>query len=161
MVGHSVLSTLQPVLQMDPSGPATAAQGGGQYDLMLGGQGRLRSRKPGVFPRQIESQNTRHSSVSASISNHSTGELGDSGHQSSTRPLCAEPAGSKRADVTETSHWHSAPLIFALLPALAGLVSHQSSAIATDVTLLVFAAVFLNWSIRMPWYDAPRNALVH
>ncbi len=156
-----MLSTLQPGLQMEPSGLATAAQGGGQYDLMLGGQGRRRSRRPGIFPRQTESQNTRHSSAAASISSHTTGELGDSGYQTSARPQRTEPARPKRADITETSHWHSAPLIFALLPALAGLVSHQSSAIATDVTLLAFAAVFLNWSLRMPWYDALLNALVY
>ena len=51
----------------------------------------------------------------------------------------------------ETTHWHSAPLGLALMPALGGLVFHNGSAIVTDLTLLGIAAVFLNWSVRLPW----------
>ena len=51
----------------------------------------------------------------------------------------------------EPSHWHSAPLALALLPAVGGLVFRDGSAIVTDVTLLAVAAVFLNWSVRVPW----------
>ena len=51
----------------------------------------------------------------------------------------------------EPSHWHSAPLALALLPAVGGLFFQNGSAIVTDVTLLVIAAVFLNWSVRVPW----------
>ena len=51
----------------------------------------------------------------------------------------------------EPSHWHSAPLALALLPAVGGLFFHDGSAVVTDLTLLSLAAVFLNWSVRLPW----------
>ncbi|KAJ5562619.1 hypothetical protein N7461_001380 [Penicillium sp. DV-2018c] len=54
-------------------------------------------------------------------------------------------------DESEESHWHSAPLGLALLPAIAGIFFHEGSAVVTDVTLLVLAAIFLNWSVRLPW----------
>lgn len=53
----------------------------------------------------------------------------------------------------EVSHWHSAPLAFALLPALGGMFFKNGSSIVTDVMLLGLAAVFLNWSVRLPWYE--------
>lgn len=51
----------------------------------------------------------------------------------------------------EPSHWHSIPLALALLPALGGLFFQDGSVIVTDLTLLVLAAVFLNWAVRLPW----------
>ncbi|KAJ5602985.1 hypothetical protein N7537_005941 [Penicillium hordei] len=51
----------------------------------------------------------------------------------------------------EESNWHSAPLGLALLPAIAGIFFHEGSSFVTDVTLLVLAAIFLNWSVRLPW----------
>ncbi|KAL4737887.1 hypothetical protein BDV11DRAFT_190789 [Aspergillus similis] len=51
----------------------------------------------------------------------------------------------------EESRWHSAPLGLALLPAVAGIFFQNGSAFVTDVTLLALAAVFLNWSVRLPW----------
>ncbi len=51
----------------------------------------------------------------------------------------------------EPSHWHSVPLALALLPAVGGLFFHNGGAVVTDVTLLGLAAVFLNWSVRLPW----------
>ena len=51
----------------------------------------------------------------------------------------------------DPSHWHSVPLGLALLPALGGLFFQNGSAIITDLSLLVLAAVFLNWSVRLPW----------
>lgn len=53
---------------------------------------------------------------------------------------------------TEESHWHSAPLALALMPAIAGVMFKEGSSFVTDVTLLVLAAIFLNWSVRLPWY---------
>ncbi|KAJ5223440.1 hypothetical protein N7468_007982 [Penicillium chermesinum] len=49
------------------------------------------------------------------------------------------------------SHWHSAPLVLALLPAIAGVLFKNGSVFVTDVTLIVLAAIFLNWSVRLPW----------
>lgn len=51
----------------------------------------------------------------------------------------------------DPSHWNSVPLGLALLPAVAGLFFQDGSAIITDLSLLVLAAVFLNWSVRLPW----------
>lgn len=52
----------------------------------------------------------------------------------------------------EPSHWDSAPLAFALLPAIGGLLFKNGSSIITDIILLGLAAVFLNWSVRLPWF---------
>ncbi|KAL4900183.1 hypothetical protein BDW74DRAFT_182939 [Aspergillus multicolor] len=61
-------------------------------------------------------------------------------------------AGKQDDDMREEeSHWHSAPLGLALLPAIAGIFFQNGSAFVTDVTLLALAAVFLNWSVRLPW----------
>ncbi|ELR09477.1 hypothetical protein GMDG_00659 [Pseudogymnoascus destructans 20631-21] len=49
------------------------------------------------------------------------------------------------------SAWHSLPLAFALLPALGGLMFKDGSRFVSDVLLLGLAAVFLNWSVRLPW----------
>ncbi len=53
--------------------------------------------------------------------------------------------------VNEPSHWHSIPLGLALLPAVGGLLFQDGSAVVTDITLLALAAIFLNWSVRLPW----------
>ena len=50
------------------------------------------------------------------------------------------------------SHWASAPLAFALLPAIGGMVFKNGSAVVSDILLLGLAAIFLNWSVRLPWY---------
>lgn len=51
----------------------------------------------------------------------------------------------------EPSHWQSAPLAFAILPALGGLFFQNGSLFVTDICLLILAAIFLNWSVRLPW----------
>jgi hypothetical protein len=58
----------------------------------------------------------------------------------------------------EESNWQSAPLGLALLPAIAGIFFKNGSAVVTDITLLILAAIFLNWSVRLPWYEL--NALI-
>ena len=59
---------------------------------------------------------------------------------------------NKTYTADESSHWHSSPLAFALLPAVGGLVFTNGSAFVTDILLLGLAAGFLNWSCRLPWY---------
>jgi len=49
------------------------------------------------------------------------------------------------------SHWHSTPLVFAILPALGGLFFTNGTAFTTDILLLGLAAIFLNWSVTLPW----------
>ena len=61
------------------------------------------------------------------------------------------PKPSNNHQNVETSVWQSSPLIFALLPAVGGMVFTNGSAVVTDITLLGLAAVFLNWSVRLPW----------
>lgn len=51
----------------------------------------------------------------------------------------------------EVSVWHSAPLAFAILPAVGGLLFQNGSAHVTDILLLGFASMFLNWCVRSPW----------
>ena len=51
----------------------------------------------------------------------------------------------------EVSHWHSAPLAVAVVPALAGLIFRNGSVVITDLTLLGLAAFALNWALRIPW----------
>ncbi|KAL1302580.1 hypothetical protein AAFC00_002958 [Neodothiora populina] len=51
----------------------------------------------------------------------------------------------------EASNWHSSPIAFAFLPAVAGLFFTNGSAFVTDILLLALAALFLNWSVRIPW----------
>lgn len=55
-------------------------------------------------------------------------------------------------DLQEESNWQSAPLGLALFPAIAGVFFKNGSAVVTDITLLILAAIFLNWSVRLPWY---------
>ena len=72
--------------------------------------------------------------------------------RSSTDNLLLPTATSAELETNhEPSHWHSAPLTLALLPALGGLFFQNGSAVVTDLTLLGLAAVFLNWSVRLPW----------
>lgn len=51
----------------------------------------------------------------------------------------------------EVTNWHSIPLAFAILPAVGGLLFKNGSAFVTDILLLTLAAIFMNWSIRLPW----------
>lgn len=55
------------------------------------------------------------------------------------------------ASSNEPSVWHSAPLAFAILPAVGGLLFQNGSAHVTDILLLGFASMFLNWCVRAPW----------
>ena len=52
----------------------------------------------------------------------------------------------------ETSSLPSLSLAFALLPALAGALFKDGSAVVTDVMLLALAGIFLHWSVTQPWY---------
>ena len=64
-------------------------------------------------------------------------------------PSMTRPSAGMEDD--EVTHWHSTPLAFAILPAAAGLLFKNGSAFITDILLIVLAAIFMNWSIRLPW----------
>lgn len=101
----------------------------------------LRRRLP-----RLDSWQRRNSNLSDSIS-----EARNS-IRSSTDDLFLPRVVMGEDSATEESHWHSAPLGLALLPAIAGVFFQNGSVFVTDVTLLVLAAIFLNWSVRLPWY---------
>jgi|SRR5687767_10868998 hypothetical protein len=52
---------------------------------------------------------------------------------------------------SETSSLASLSLAFALLPAIAGSLFKDGSAVVTDIMLLGLAGVFLHWSVTQPW----------
>ncbi|EED12901.1 conserved hypothetical protein [Talaromyces stipitatus ATCC 10500] len=66
-------------------------------------------------------------------------------------PRAKATVSPRLAEAHHDSHWQSAPLALALLPAVGGLFFNNGSAFVTDATLLILAAVFLNWSVRLPW----------
>lgn len=113
----------------------------------------LRQRGPGRTGTLAETYSTnlrRTSSLGSTFSD----SIDDARHsiKSSTDDLFRPQA--KSPDVLtdhEPSHWHSVPLALALLPAIGGLCFEKGSVVVTDVTLLGLAAVFLNWSVRLPW----------
>ena len=55
----------------------------------------------------------------------------------------------------ETSHWEALPILFALLPAVAGVLFQGGSAVATDLILLTFGGLFLYWTVTQPWLASP------
>lgn len=71
--------------------------------------------------------------------------------QSSTDDLLLPKPGTGRDESFPASHWHSAPLAFALLPAVGGMLFKNGSSVVTDIMILGLAAIFLNWSVRLPW----------
>jgi hypothetical protein len=70
--------------------------------------------------------------------------------QASTDDLLLPRPSVTRNEASNTSAWHSAPLVFALLPAVGGMLFKNGGQVITDVMLLGLAAVFLNWSVRLP-----------
>lgn len=103
----------------------------------------LRRRPPGLSDSQ-----RRNSTLSDSVS-----EARNSIRSSTDDLFFPRVAHGDEADLSsEESHWQSAPLALALFPAIAGVFFRNGSAVVTDVTLLVLAAIFLNWSVRLPWY---------
>ncbi|GKZ17360.1 hypothetical protein AbraCBS73388_008283 [Aspergillus brasiliensis] len=124
-------------------------------------------RSPRVHPRESMTLRHRGAARSATFA-EGTANLRDQRRNSTLSDTVSEarnsirsstddilfPRAAKRYDVNltnEESHWHSAPLGLALLPAVAGIFFQNGSAVVTDVTLLILAAVFLNWSVRLPW----------
>ncbi|KAI9805151.1 MAG: hypothetical protein M1825_000985 [Sarcosagium campestre] len=88
---------------------------------------------------------------SSLLSDYSLDEARQSFRSSTDDLLLPKPSRLGAGDSQETSSWHSAPLAFALLPAVGGLLFKNGVAVVTDVMLLGLAAIFLNWSVRLPW----------
>jgi hypothetical protein len=89
---------------------------------------------------------------SSNFSDYSLREARKSFQSSTDDLLLPKPSARGHESSHDSSPWHSAPLAFALLPAIGGMLFTNGSSIITDVMLLGLAAIFLNWSVRIPWY---------
>ena len=72
--------------------------------------------------------------------------------RSSTDDLLRPRATGKEGEFhQEPSLWHSLPLLFAVVPAIGGVAFKSGSIFITDLSLLVLAAIYLNWCLTSPW----------
>ncbi len=88
---------------------------------------------------------------SSNFSDYSLNEVRRQFRSSTDDLLLPKPGPTGYDAHLPPSPWHSAPLAFALLPAIGGMLFQNGSAVVTDITLLGLAAIFLNWSVRLPW----------
>ncbi|CZT02087.1 uncharacterized protein RAG0_09420 [Rhynchosporium agropyri] len=88
---------------------------------------------------------------SSNFSEYSLKEARNTFQASTDDFLLPKPGSNGNAASHASSAWDSAPLAFALLPALGGMLFTNGSSVITDVMLLGLAAIFLNWSVRLPW----------
>jgi hypothetical protein len=51
----------------------------------------------------------------------------------------------------ETSWKSRLPIMFAVVPPVAGVIFEGGAAFFTDILLLGLAAIFLHWSVTAPW----------
>lgn len=82
-------------------------------------------------------------------------DLSDTRHstRSSTDSLLRNSdAYDKVTLLEEGSHWLSSPVIFAVFPAVAGLLYQNGAALLTDIFTLGLASWFLHWCCTFPWY---------
>ncbi|KAI9784023.1 MAG: hypothetical protein M1816_001105 [Peltula sp. TS41687] len=103
------------------------------------------------FPSRIGSMTPKDGRRGSMRSAYSVDESRGSIRSTADALLDPRPAGSDMHGHPETTNWHMAPLVFALLPAVAGMLFPNGSAVVTDVTLLALGAIFLNWSVKVPW----------
>lgn len=88
---------------------------------------------------------------SSNLSDFSLNEARRSFRDSTDDLLAPKPSATGLEDTAPPSHWHSVPLAFALLPAIGGMLFQNGSSVVTDIMILGLAAIFLNWSVRLPW----------
>ena len=88
---------------------------------------------------------------SSNFSDYSLNEARRTFQSSTDDLLLPKPSTTGIESSQSSSAWHSAPLAFALLPAVGGMLFQNGSSVITDVMLLGLAAIFLNWSVRLPW----------
>lgn len=74
---------------------------------------------------------------------------------SDSRPLSRADTASKSASTEmageEATLWYSAPLVFAILPAVGGIFFQGGNGFVTDVLLVLLGGIFLNWCVKTPW----------
>lgn len=131
----------------------TSSHTGSQVYPHAGSQ-QLRQRPPSRSATFAETSPTGPKLRRSSTLSDSVSVARQSIHSSTDDLFLPRVAGVRKPlkpESDDESLWHSLPLALALLPAVGGLFFQNGSAILTDLTLLVLAAVFLNWSVRLPW----------
>ncbi|KAF9695076.1 hypothetical protein EKO04_007165 [Ascochyta lentis] len=80
-------------------------------------------------------------------------DLSDTRHsiRSSTDNLLRNDAQDKLVSVEDGAQWLSSPVIFAVFPAVAGLLYQNGAAVLTDILTLGLASWFLHWCCTFPW----------
>ena len=83
----------------------------------------------------------------------SSGATRRASFRSSTESLISPPRPPSRHEELheEPSLWYSAPLLFAIVPAIGGVAFKKGAIVFTDIALLSLAAVYLNWCLVTPW----------
>jgi len=87
----------------------------------------------------------------SNFSDYSLNEARKTFQSSTDDLLLPKPSATGLEPSHDSSAWHSAPLAFALFPAVGGMLFKNGSSVITDIMLLGLAAIFLNWSVRLPW----------
>ena len=106
---------------------------------------------PGIKRSSTDAPNIAARRRSSNFSDYSLNEARRSFKSSTDDLLLPKPSAVGLESGQDSSPWHSAPLAFALLPAIGGMLFQNGSSVITDVMLLGLAAIFLNWSVRVPW----------
>lgn len=80
-------------------------------------------------------------------------DLSDTRHsvRSSTDNLLKNNDMNKLTPMQESTHWLSSPVVFAVFPAVAGLLYQNGAAVLTDIFTLGLASWFLHWCCTFPW----------
>ncbi|RAL63366.1 hypothetical protein DID88_003789 [Monilinia fructigena] len=87
---------------------------------------------------------------SSNFSEYSLTELNKNLRDSTDNILFPKPSDMKEEHNHDSSHWDSAPLAFALLPAIGGLFFTNGSSVMTDIMLLGFAAISTELVCKSP-----------
>lgn len=80
-------------------------------------------------------------------------DLSDTRHsvRSSTDNLLRSNDIDKLTSMQESNYWVSSPVVFAVFPAVAGLLYQNGAAVLTDIFTLGLASWFLHWCCTFPW----------
>lgn len=130
-----------------PNGTVTRPEAHQQDDTIT-----FEDDRPGPLPylRRQTTSNARRASSAARTDSSSRHSFNP---QASTDSLLLPRATGKEHEKEhdEPTLWYSAPLLFAVVPALGGVIFKSGSVFITDLALLVLAALYLNWCLVSPW----------
>ncbi|KAH8590015.1 hypothetical protein B0O99DRAFT_692044 [Bisporella sp. PMI_857] len=106
---------------------------------------------PGIKRSSTDAPHTSARRRSSTFSDYSLNEARRTFRSSTDDLLLPKPSATVHELGHDSSAWHSSPIALALLPAVGGMLFKNGSAVITDIMLLGLAAIFLNWSVRLPW----------